>query len=300
MKELRIIFLQAVLGLALLRAGDLLPLSEARRVNPEYFAPGVVSPANINGENGYMVCVFGKRDFASESDEEILSYLQIRAKKDILSYLQNSTSQSIKFNIRKFTAIYKWKDGDLIYVSYYIPESGIQKKQIAKNEDILLPAQKSSPQSAIISEKVELTSENTNDIKLALRQLEDDFIGNSKISEIKLLKFREMSKVYDNKLLRNYLNLKENPSSEKDLNCIAITADQNANNTAALVAYLRLRGIKSTNHEEIDYKIASLYEAKGDIVSALENFRKFQEIYRTSKKMPIVLKKISELQFKIK
>lgn len=300
MKELRIIFLQAVLGLALLRAGDLLPLSEARRVNPEYFAPGVVSPANINGENGYMVCVFGKRDFASESDEEILSYLQIRAKKDMLSYLQNSTSQSIKFNIQKFTAIYKWKDGDLIYVSYYIPESGIQKKQIAKNEDILLPAQKSSPQSAIISEKVELTSENTNDIKLALKQLEDDFIGNSKISEIKLLKFREMSKVYDNKLLRNYLNLKENPSSEKDLNCIAITADQNANNTAALVAYLRLRGIKSTNHEEIDYKIASLYEAKGDIVSALENFRKFQEIYRTSKKMPIVLKKISELQFKIK
>jgi hypothetical protein len=84
MKELRIILLQAVWGLAMLKAGDLLPLSEARKVNPEDFTPGIVSPLNIKGENGYVVCVFGNRDFASESDEEILSYLKIRAKKDIL------------------------------------------------------------------------------------------------------------------------------------------------------------------------------------------------------------------------
>jgi hypothetical protein len=300
MKKLRIILLQAVWGLAMLKAGDLLPLSEARKVNPEYFTPGIVSPVNINGENGYLVCVFGNRDFASESDEEILSYLKIRAKKDILSYLQNLSAQSIECNIEKFKAIYKWNDGDLIYASYYIPISGIQENQIAKNKDAFVTLQKSSPQSAKITEKVDQKFDNTNDLKIALKQLEDDFIGSSLLSEKKLLDYKEMSLKYDNIVLRSFLNLKENPSSEKDLNSIAINAEKNANNNMALSAYLRLREIKSTNHEEIDFKIASLNDEIGNHFIALEYFTKFKESYRTSKKMPRVLKKISELQFKIK
>jgi hypothetical protein len=300
MKELRIILLQAVWGLAMLKAGDLLPLSEARKVNPEYFTPGIVSPLNIKGENGYVVCVFGNRDFASESDEEILSYLKIRAKKDILTFLQNTSAQSIECNIEKFKAIYKWNDGDLIYASYYIPISGIHENQIDKNKDAFVTLQKSSPQSAKITEKVDLIFDNTNDLEIALKQLEDDFIGSSKLSEKKLLDYKEMSLKYDNIVLRSYLNLKENPSSEKDLNSIAINAEKNANNNVALAAYLRLREIKSTNHEELDFKIASHYEKIGNHAIALECFRNFQEIYRTSKKMPHVLKKISELQFKIK
>ncbi len=284
----------------MLKAGDLLPLSEARKVNPEYFTPGIVSPVNINGENGYLVCVFGNRDFASESDEEILSYLKIRAKKDILSYLQNLSAQSIECNIEKFKAIYKWNDGDLIYASYYIPLSGIQKNQIAKSEDVLVTLQKSSPQSAVITEKVDLKSDNTNDLKLALEQLEDDFIGSSKLSKKNLLTYNEMSMIYDNIVLRSYLNLKENPSSEKDLNSIATNAEKNANINVALAAYHRLREIKSTDHEELDFKIASHHEKIGNHATALECFRNFQEIYRTSKKMPYVLKKISELQFKVK
>jgi hypothetical protein len=300
MKELRIILLQAVWGLAMLKAGDLLPLSEARKVNPEYFTPGIVSPLNIKGENGYVVCVFGNRDFASESDEEILSYLKIRAKKDILTYLQNTSAQSIECNIEKFKAIYKWNDGDLIYASYYIPISGIQENQIAKNKDAFVTLQKSSPQSAKITEKVDQKFDNTNELKIALKQLEDDFIGSSLLSEKKLLDYKEMSLKYDNIVLRSFLNLKENPSSEKDLNSIAINAEKNANNKMALSAYLRLREVKSTNHEEIDFKIASLNDEIGNYIIALEYFTKFKESYRTSKKMPHVLKKISELQFKIK
>jgi hypothetical protein len=300
MKELRIILLHAVWGLAMLKAGDLLPLSEARKVNPEYFTPGIVSPLNIKGENGYVVCVFGNRDFASESDEEILSYLKIRAKKDILTYLQNTSAQSIECNIEKFKAIYKWNDGDLIYASYYIPISGIQENQIAKNKDACVNLQKSSPQSAKITEKVDQKFDNTNDLKIALKQLEDDFIGSSLLSEKKLLDYKEMSLKYDNIVLRSFLNLKENPSSEKDLNSIARNAEMNANNNMALSSYLRLREIKSTNHEEIDFKIASLNDEIGNHSIALEYFTKFKESYRTSKKMPHVLKKISELQFKIK
>lgn len=300
MKELRIILIQAVLSLALLKAGDLPALSEARGVYPEYFSPGVVSPANINGENGYVVCVFGKRDFASESDEDILSYLQIRAKKDILSYLKNSTSENFKCNIERFIPIYKWKDGDLVYASYYIPESGIQKEQLAKKDDTTIPVQKNTLQPVEVSQQVEVTSKNTSEAELFLKNLEEDFIGKNIIEDVNLLEINSKFKKNTNKLLDNYLNLKKTPNSECDLTAIAIKAEQTKNTKVALTAYLRLKEINPINPEEIDFKIASLYESDGDLAKALDKYKKFNENYRTSKKTPLVLKKISELQFKIR
>lgn len=282
---------------SIVHAGESLLLPEARQRNPEFFQPGLVSPSSINGKDGYVVCVYARKDFASESAQEIINYLTLRAKKDLIDFLEQNKNHKHEYSINSFDELYQWQDGDLVYANFFIPTAGIQK--LVKNDVLQIESQKSSHISVAIHNENDKVAPLPNlDLNEALKHLEDEFMGRSSLDSETHLKIISLSKSNFNELLKDYLTLKQMPNSIDSLKSIALYNENDNKPDVALNAYMRLRGFSPTLIEEHEYKIASLYEQINDLPNALKEYSKFNDNFRTSRLSPVVLRKINLLKQK--
>jgi hypothetical protein len=269
--------------------------------NPDFFKPGKVVAAEINGMRGYVACASKKKYFPSETARELHSFLQLEAQGHLVRFLSGNQEGEYNYKINSINTLKEWSKGDVFFASFFVPANKIiiekqAKNTVANSQPAGNPDSNSNKKH---TSEIPAVSGKALPDDLIL-QLERDFLGVSKMENPALGELAAFANASQDRRSLHFLNLRKNPDSPKDLFEIASIYERQGNKQVAILAYANLKKVNAEHAEEIDFKICALHEAAGDYQMALQKYIQFNKEFPFSKHNPFVLKKIVELPMVVK
>jgi tetratricopeptide (TPR) repeat protein len=287
-------------------------ITTARKRFPEFFAPGVVTLAEISSTSSYLICATSSRDFSDEKDSELLTNLQLTAKNALLEYLTNGKPAGMMLEISGMQILYSWGDNDSHSANFVVPVTGVKlhrkphqqtetqtdqrdgcskQTEIAEkySKDPLNPPQGGDGVAKKIFNEAEISALVDHFTTLKLTEL---------VNALQSLVAEKNSSLPDALIL--YEKLNRNSEDVDTLQTLGKLYESNGSKSYALVHYnLASKILESKSLEQaesLNYKIAVLTEETKDAREALDCFNNFFKRYPVSKHTPEVLKKIAKLR----
>lgn len=100
-------------------------LASAKAQHPEFFKPGSVLEASLNGAPWYVYCGDAERCFKDETEEELYQEAEVQAKTLFWEYFAKK-DKSTKVSVSGSRRMYQVADGAMRYVVMGVPKSGVK------------------------------------------------------------------------------------------------------------------------------------------------------------------------------
>lgn len=287
-------------------------LATARTRFPEFFAPGVVTPAEISATPSYLICATASRDFPDEKDSELLSNLELTAKNALLMYLTNGKPEGMMLEITGMRILYSWGDNDSLSANFGMPITGVKlHRKPEQQPEPPAGAQDGGAKLSELTEKDPIVppapfqgsdgTAKTSEVEEGVSALVDHF------TTMKLTELADalQSLVADSnpslpEALKMYRQLQRNSVDADALQALGKLYEGNGSIAHALAHYnMALKILESKSPEQAEsmsYKIAVLTEKAKEASEALDCYNDFLRRYPASKHTPTVLKRISKLR----
>ena len=277
-----LLILAALCAYACIAKDEFGDLASAKLAHPEFFKPGSVLEASLNGTTWYVYCGDAERCFKDETEEELYQEAEVQAKALFWEFFAKA-DKSTKVSVSGSRRMYQIADGAMRYVVMGVPKENVI---VTKSPVMVAPAASQSVDNANPAESAPIAVKSENCPVNCIRQnQQDEKSVERKLTEPKIADAEESGALEDNeKLTVLRARLEKNP---QDFHCrirmARIFANQGKTSRALnnYVDAVHLMALDDCVDEEVSAdvlrEVAEFEEQNGSNAMALKHYRALQK-----------------------